>query len=139
MRKAISFRVSERFGERKFIKRSVAGFTLHILNFSLIIVQVAISHRFGSGVTVHAVQCVFALRKLRDRLVVIINAFCRGVGALHKCHRPQVVVAAVMASVALCVGNGSCKFMLFGGVTGRAARLARKRFAFTRHSVDMAG
>ena len=92
----------------------MAGLTLHILNILLIGMKIAIPHDFRAGVAVHAIKRVFALSKLCNRLIVIINAFCRSVSPFHKSHCPQVVVTTVMAGIALSIGNRSCEFVLFG-------------------------
>ena len=58
---------------------------------------------------VNVIQCVFAGRKLGDWLVVILQAIRGLVGAGHKRHRAQVIIAAVMTGIALRVGNGGCQ------------------------------
>ena len=79
----------------------MAGFALDILDFFHVGMNVAISHGFCAGMAVNAVQRVFAFCKLRNRLIIIIQAVNGLVGACDKGHRTQVIISAVMAGIAL--------------------------------------
>lgn len=83
----------------------MACLALNVLNLRLIRVNVTIAHRLITRVTVDTVECPLAARKLRDGLIVILLAVQRGVITLNECHRTQIVVAAIMTGVALCIGN----------------------------------
>ena len=66
-----------------------------------------------AGMTINAIQFIFAFGELSNRLIIILQAIVRLglVGALDKSHRSQVIIAAVMASVALGIWNFRCQFM----------------------------
>ncbi len=83
----------------------MAGPTLNVLNFFFLAVNVAISHGFLASVAVYAVQSPFAAGVLGNGLVIIVLPVSRLVLALVESHLAQVIVAAVVASIALGIGN----------------------------------
>ncbi len=139
-------RVGEGFGQWQFCGCAVTGFALHILNGRLILVNVAVAHCFIAGVTIYAVEGVFTLREARIGMIRIFHPVGRLVGAFEEGHCPQVVVAAIMASVALGIGDGCGEGVLFfftrrersWGVASSASRLSRVCLPFTRRGIHMA-
>ena len=65
--------IDQRLGLRQFRGRAVTGLALDVLNILLAGVNVAVTHGFGAGVAIHAVQRVFALGELRDGLIVVVK------------------------------------------------------------------
>ena len=99
------------FGLRHLCRRAVTGLALNILDFFFVGMDIAIPHRLGTRMAVNAVHRVFAFRELSNRLEIILQTIDWLVCSLNECHRPQIIIAAVMARVALCVRNGRCQFM----------------------------
>ena len=130
-RKAMSFGSVKGFGKRQLGCGAMAGFALDILDVFHTGMNVAVSHRFRARMAIDAIKCVFAGRKLGDWLVIILQAIRGLVGAGHKRHRAQVIIAAVMTGIALRVGDGSgqavdlvslemCRYSEYGRLRSRS-------------------
>ena len=91
---------------RQFCQRSMTGLALDILDLLFIAVQIPIPHRFDPGMAVNAIECVLAFRELSDGLVVVMQTVCGGILARQECNRMQIVIAAIVAGIALGVGDG---------------------------------
>ena len=89
----------------------MTGFALDILDLFLAGMDVPIAHGFGASMAVNTIQRIFAFGKLRNWLIIIMQAVVRLVVTRHKGHCAQIVIPAVVTGVALRVRNGSCKRM----------------------------
>src|SRR6266498_3063149 len=116
----------------------MACFALHILDVFLVGVNIAVAHRLITRMAIHTVEGVFALCKLCDWLIVVLQSTGRMVIPLDKTHCAQIVVAAVVAGIALRVWDCCAEFMLLSRMTCRTTRLAFIYFAFTWCPIDMA-
>ena len=85
----------------------MTGLALHILNILLARMKVAVAHYFITGVAVHTVEGVLALREVCDGLIVVLQSCSRVIITFDEGHCPQVVIAAVVTGIALGVWNGS--------------------------------
>ena len=109
------------------VKRPVTGATLDVLGVSLAAVDVAVSHGFVRRVAIDAVQLPLAERELADGLIVLVQTGRLGstrrrqIGALVEGHTRQVVVSAIVAVIALLVGDGGGQAMP-AGVAGLRTR-----------------
>ncbi len=106
----------ERLGQ--FGEGAMAGLALDVLDLLFIAVQIPIPHRLGAGMAVNTIEGVLAFRELGDGLVIIMQAVGGSIRARLEGHRTQIIVAAVMAGVALGIGDGGGQFMDFGGRAG---------------------
>ncbi len=78
--------IRERFRLRQLGRSAVAGLASDVLDVFLVRMNISITHCFGAGVAVDAVQGVFAFRELGNGLIVIMQAISRLVSPLDKCH-----------------------------------------------------
>ncbi len=105
----------------EFGQRAVTGLALDVLDLQFITVQIAIPHRFDAGVTVDAIEGIFALRKLSDGLVIILQPVGGMVSAGLQGHAAQVVIPAVMAGIALGIRDGGSQAVDLGPRQAAAA------------------
>ena len=84
---------------------------MRLLNLFFIRVNIPVAHSLGAGMAVNAIQRIFAFCELSDGLIVIMQAIGGPVCPLDERHRTQIIVAAVVTGIALCIRNGRRQLM----------------------------
>ena len=128
------FRVGDDGRQGRLGQRAVARLALVICGVFFRAIDVTVAHRLGGGVAIHTIQNPLARDELRDRLIVISQATIlrrqsrqsSGVEivAFQERHLLQAIVAAIVAVIALAVGNLRCQPVRCA-VTGAGRRVAR--------------
>ena len=96
--------ISQCLCQWKLGRRPMAGLALDILNFLLVAVNIAITHGLNAGMAVHAIEGVFAASEIGDGLIIVVKPVGGLIRPFDKGHRPQIVVAPVVAGIALSIG-----------------------------------